>query len=119
MIDKLHRLARLMAPLKWPSLILTLAFAVAIAWILLSPPEGSDVLMIPCIIGFFAGLSAHSLIANFQSIPRQALPTDTWWVRVKIRYYRSVFWMLGLIFIITTLVFLSLAWKLLGIWFNE
>lgn len=120
MIDQLHRLARLLLPLKWPVLILALGFAAsAIVIVLSSMNDGDDVLLIPCIIGFLAALSAYSLIANFQTVPRRAEKTDSLWVRFKIRFYRWIFSALAISFIATTLAFLFLAWRLLGIWINE
>lgn len=119
MIDQLHRLAQRLFPLKWLVLMLTVGFAMSVVGIVLSSSaDGDKLLLIPCTVGFLAMLTASSLITNFQTVPRRAEKTDSLWVRLKIRFYRLVFSALALSFIATTLTFLILASRLLGIWIN-
>lgn len=120
MLENLQRAALILRPLKIPALAGSFAsLAVVVALVLRGGPRDDDRILIPALVVFLLLVSLYLLVAGFAAIPPRPLPEDGFRRRLVIRFYRLVFWLIGILFLVTSLVVVSLTSKMIGIWLRD
>ncbi len=120
MLDRLHRIARRIRILKAPLLTLSaICLAMAVYIILNSASHTENRLLIPSILGFLWTLTSATFITSFISLPAKAETTDGWWRRMRRALSRFWHWLIGLLFIATTLALAAFSFRLFMIWLRD
>lgn len=120
MLDRLNRLALLLRPLRSTLLVLmALTFIAMAAVIITDSDQKQNLYLLPLLVAFLWFLSTYALILNFQIIPDTHRGQKGLINKTKAAVLRSWYWLIGLIFFISTLGVLGFSWKLIGIWLKD
>jgi hypothetical protein len=79
----------------------------------------SDKLMIPSLLGGLWSALYFILLSSFLTIPPKPGSDVKFFAKIKIRLLRGIYYLLGAIFIVLTLVVLVVSFKLLAVWRAE
>lgn len=118
MIDQLQRIAQSIRVLKLPAILVglgSLTTAVFALFASVSPTE-TNKFLIPSVVALLWALSTYAFIETFQSIPEKADKTLSYFGRLKRRLSRGWYWLVGVIFIGTSLAVLFVSYRLLFVW---
>lgn len=120
MIDKLQRIAKAIQILRLPSLFVgATALALLVVIILvLAPPQG-DRLVIPCIVGLLWGLSMYVFIVTFGTVPERPGPELTFFSKLKQKFVRTWYGLIGLFFIGATIAIIIITIRMVLIWLRS
>ncbi|MES9937898.1 MAG: hypothetical protein ABW153_15740 [Sedimenticola sp.] len=120
MLEKLNRVARRLTPFQNVALGLAVASVIAIIVILLAlEPAGSDYYLYPLIVLFLWFLSIYALIDCFKEIPGHPREQKGFMRKAKAGIARSWNWLMGILFIASTLGVIALSWKLISLWIKD
>ncbi|MET0119153.1 MAG: hypothetical protein ABW090_17175 [Sedimenticola sp.] len=120
MLEKLHRVARRLTPYQNVALGLAAASIIAVVVILLAlEPAGSDYYLYPLIVLFLWFLSIYALIDCFKEIPGHPRAQKGFIRKAKAGISRSWSWLMGILFIASTLGVIALSWKLISLWIKD
>ena len=120
MIERLHRIALFLSPMKWPAFALSICMLLIVLLIVLSPNSATEeIYLVPSIVGLLFFFTLFVLVANFDEVPRKIESGDRFLLRIKIRMYRFWFTVLGLLFSLAAVVEVILAFSLLRVWMDE
>ncbi len=120
MIDKLQRIAQSIAFLRTPTIVvglLCLASIVMIAFTSMSH-EG-DRFLIPSFIGLLWAMSTYAFIITFRLVPEKANKTLSFFSKLKRNIYRGWYWFIGVVFLSTTMVVISVIFRMVSIWLKD
>ncbi|MES9962414.1 MAG: hypothetical protein ABW116_02645 [Candidatus Sedimenticola sp. 20ELBAFRAG] len=119
-LDRLNRLAKRAAPFQGTALIFSLTSLLAItASLLLLEPGESDYYLYPLIIIFLWFLSIYALVDCFKEIPSHPREQKGLLNKLKSTAARCWSWLVGVVFIMTTLGVMMLSWKLINLWIKN
>ena len=105
--------------MKWPALLLSIFMLLLVLVITLgSNVTAAEIFLLPSIVAFLFFLVLFALIVNFKEVPRKIEPGDRFFLRIKIRFYRLWFTILGVLFFLAAGASLLLAVRLLRVWFE-
>jgi len=122
MLDALRKLALFIRPLRYAAAVAGLLCLLALAVILLGAPASGEQnrYLVPALVGFIWSLSAYGFIDTFQHVPDKADPRRHGLVaRGKLSLYRAWFWVLTVLFGVSTLAALFLTLKLGAFWLGK
>ncbi|MCZ6853233.1 MAG: hypothetical protein O7G86_04860 [Gammaproteobacteria bacterium] len=116
-LERLQKIARFLAPLKWVSLV---GFTIFVITFVFSVVEAHlDQYIIPSVVGGMWAMLLFAFIAGFQVIPSLA-PTDgSFTERVAAQIARAAYWGLAVLTGFASLGALILTFRLLVIWSSE
>ena len=77
---------------------------------------GTDAILIPSMLGGLWSAIYYILLTLFPSVPLPPGKHEKFFNRIKYRFQRGTYYLLGLIFIFLTIAFIYLSFKLFGIW---
>ncbi len=120
MIDKFKNIAEAIKILRVPSIVAGIIGLVSIVVIIFSSsPHEDDVYLVPSIVIVLWSMSSYIFIATFCSIPEK--PNKSYRILAKLKHhiYRGWYWLIGLLFIGTTLATLVLSYRIVSIWFKD
>lgn len=120
MIERLQILARKLTCLRIPCMFIgILSLGCVVLTALLSNSHEGDRYLIPGILGLLWSASIFSLIVVFRYTPTLSAYSSSLWGRFKGRLYRSWYWILSVVFLVLSLVNVSLTIRMLKMWFSE
>ena len=108
---------RLLKPFALIILVVSLAAAVII--IIKSHSHQDDLFLIPSLLGLVWALNCLGLLYTFPEIPRKSKKEDRFLLKLKLKLKRLWYWILGLLFIFTSIALLIISIRLMGIWFRD
>ena len=73
----------------------------------------------PSLVGMFWSALFFILVSTFQNVPQKPSKDIKFFSRLKIRFHRLVYTIMGLAFLILTVAVVMLSLKLSGIWRSE
>ena len=120
MLERLNSIARRLLPLRMLFLGLAI-FAFLILIVSLFTEEGGQqgLYATPALILFLWALSVFVFILNFASIPQRYAGESGMIRRGLQRLQRAWYWLVGLFFLSTTLVLLTVTTRLVIIWLRD
>lgn len=120
MIDKLQRVAGRLQFLRLPAMVLGLvSLATMITVIVSSKSHEDDYYLMPSIVGLLWSMASYSFLVNFSSIPEKS---DSSWkliARFKRSAVRAGYWLLAMLFILTTVGALFVSYRMITIWLRD
>lgn len=120
MIDKLQKIAGRLQFLRLPALVLGLvSLAAMILIILSSKSHKEDYYLIPSIVGLLWSVATYSFLVNFSSVPEKGDSTWKFFARAKRSAIRAGYWLMGALFILTTLGALFVSYRMITIWLRD
>jgi Mn2+/Fe2+ NRAMP family transporter len=120
MIDKLQRIAQAIQILRLPSIAVGLiCFASIVMIIFTSRSHEDDRYLIPSIVGLIWAISTHSFIVTFRSVPEKADNSLKFIGKLKRSVSRGWYWIVGIVFLGTTLTVIFLSYRIFSIWFRD
>ena len=118
MLDRLHRLALLLAPFKPLVLLGVVGCGLLLAGVVLGY-FGDDRLLAPGLVGLLWFLGLAALITNFSSGPPAQPPAGGSVARLGHRLTRAWYWLLAVAFIAVTLAALYLSLRITMVLLQE
>ncbi|MES9959983.1 MAG: hypothetical protein ABW089_06100 [Sedimenticola sp.] len=120
MLEKLNRVASHLVPFQNFVLGLAVASIISMVVILLAlEPAESDYYLYPLIVLFLWFLSIYALIDCFKEIPGHPREEKGFIRKAKAGISRSWSWLMGILFIASTLGVVALSWKLISLWIKD
>jgi len=117
MIERLQRIATILARFRLPLFVLAgFSLVVLVLSVLDNPLLNNDGLLMPAILGFCWALMLYSTGELFQEIPDKAGSEATFHRRIGVRVRRGIFWILGLLTIVSVVGLLILSYQLMRVW---
>ena len=117
MIDRLAKISSRLYWLKPIGFIFSSGFLLLFGYSVLFRSAGEmDVYLIPSILGTLWSLLLISIIYIFPNVPSVPSADVNYIDKVKIRLKRSLYYLMGLIFLVLSIAIILLSLKMLGIW---
>ena len=120
MIDILQRISQFIRILRLPSIalgVLSLSAIVAILFVL--EQSASDRFLFPSFVGLIWSLSSYNFIVTFRSTPEKATAKMGLLERLEHNIHRGWYWIIGVIFLGSTITALMLTLKIGSIWLSN
>jgi len=120
MIDKLKNIAQAMKIFRVPSIAVGLIGLVsAVVIIFSSGSHEDDLFLIPSIVIVLWAMSTYIFITTFCSIPEKPNKSLKIVTKLKQNIYRGCYWLIGVVFLGTTLATIALSFRLVSIWLRD
>jgi fatty acid desaturase len=117
MIERLQRIATILARFRLPLFVLAgFSLVVLVLSVLDNPLLDNDRLLMPAILGLCWALMLYSTGELFQEIPHKAGSEATFRRRMGVRVRRGILWVLGLLTIVSAAGLLILSYQLMRVW---
>ncbi len=120
MIDKFKIIAQTIKILKVPSIAVGL-IGLASTFVIIFRPSSheDDLFLIPSIVIVLWAMSTYTFITTFCSIPEK--PTKSFKIIAKLKrnIYRGWYWLIGVVFLGTTLATIVLSYRMVSIWIKD
>ncbi len=120
MLEKLQRMAQAIQIFRLPSLAVgVISLAAMVMIILTSKSHEGDRYLIPSMIGFIWGVSTHSFIVTFRSVPRRAGNTLGIFSKLRRNINRGWYWFISIVFLGTTGAVLFVTYRMVSFWLRD
>ena len=120
MIDRLRSIARAAGGLAIPSLILAVAcLAHAVFIVFTSSSHEDDRYLFPSILVFMWALSVYGFIETFKYVPERLDDAAGFFRRMQRRLSRLWYWIVGLVFLGTSIAVVALTLRALSVWLGD
>ncbi|MEJ2609730.1 MAG: hypothetical protein P8179_06465 [Candidatus Thiodiazotropha sp.] len=120
MIDKLQQISQAIRILLIPSIAAGLFCLYAVIYIVFSSTTHSgDHYLIPSFIGLLWAVSTYAFIVTFRTVPERANNSMSFFGNIKRKLSRGWYWIIGIVFIATTLSSLFLTYRMISIWIRD
>ena len=117
MIERLQRIATILARFRLPLFVLAgFSLVVLVLSVLDNPLLDNDRLLMPAILGFCWAVMLYSIGKLFQEIPDKAGSEATFRRRMGVRVRRGILWVLGILTIAGAAGLLILSYQLTRVW---
>ncbi|MBO9489904.1 hypothetical protein J7384_05970 [Endozoicomonas sp. G2_1] len=117
MLNALHKLALLLAPLRKAWLVLAISSLASLAFILVSGfNANSEGYLLPLLALSLWSLLAYIIASTFVQLPETVNNKQGFFTRLKLKLQRLFYWLLGILFIGLTATTLLFTLRLLNIW---
>jgi hypothetical protein len=120
MLNTLQNIAQAIQILRLPSVAVgAIALAFTVTTVFNSKSHAEDLFLIPSIIALLWAMSTYFFIITFCSIPQkpdQSLPFVS---RIKTKAYRLWYWLIGVIFLTTTIAAVAITYRMISIWLKD
>ena len=120
MIDMLKKIADAVQFLRLPSVVLGLICLIAITTILIgSKSHEEDFFAIPSAVGLLWSIITYSFLVYFRAVPDKADQSWEFVKRLKRRIARAGYWLMGAVFMGTTLAAIFVSYRMITIWLRD
>lgn len=120
MIDSFRKLAVAIQFLRLPAVVIGLvSLAVMIKIFATSKSHEEDFYLIPSVVGMLWSITTYNFLVNFRSVPAKTDPAWKFVKRIKQKAVRTGYWIIGVVFIATTLVMIFLTYRMILIWLKD
>ena len=120
MIDMLKKIADVIQFLRLPSVVLGLICLIAITTILIgSKSHEEDFFAIPSAIGLLWSITTYSFLVYFRAVPEKADQSWKFVKRLKRRIVRAGYWIMGVVFVATTIGAIFVSYRMIAIWLRD
>ncbi|BBO67428.1 hypothetical protein DSCA_13580 [Desulfosarcina alkanivorans] len=120
MIDRLHGIARAVRMLRLPSIVVGwLSLASLVVTIFILAPHQGDRFIIPGLVGLLWAVSTYAFIVTFATVPAKPGRAPGIFSRLKQKIQRGWYWLISVIFLITTVIVIGLTVRMVSIWLRE
>lgn len=76
----------------------------------------TDIYLIPSVLGVIWSLLFISIVSIFPYVPSKPSSDEKFFKKLKVRFKRAIYHLLGLLFLILTIAVILLSLKMFGIW---
>jgi fatty acid desaturase len=120
MIDILTHIAKALQFLRLPAVAIgLLCLAIMTTIIIRSNSHEGDLYLIPSVVGILWSVTTYGFLVNFHSVPHKADRSWRFFRRLKRNIARAGYWLMGVLFIGTTLGALLVSYRLIRIWLKD
>ena len=120
MIDMLKKIADAVQFLRLPSVVLGLICLIAITTILIgSKSQEEEFFAIPSAVGLLWSITTYSFLVYFYAVPEKADQSWKFVKRLKRRIVRAGFWIMGVVFVATTIGAIFVSYRMIAIWLRD
>lgn len=120
MIDKLKKIADAVQFLRLPSVALGLMSLIAITTIIFgSNSKEWDFFAIPSVVGLVWSMTTYSFLSYFPTVPEKSDHSWSFIKRMKRRILRAGYWIMGVLFIVTTIGAIFVSFRMINIWVRD
>ena len=120
MLDRLHRIAAWLLPARTLFLgVATFGFLFIVISLFMETGGEEGMFVIPSLVLFLWALSVYVFILNFAEIPGKAGPDDRLMRRAWQRGKRAWYWLVALMFLVTTAMALFISFRLISVWMRD
>ena len=120
MIDMLKKIADAVQFLRLPSVVLGLICFIVITTILIgSESHEEEFLAIPSAVGLLWAIFTYSFLVYFRAVPEKAHRSWKFVKRLKRRMVRAGYWIMGVVFVATTIGAIFVSYRMIAIWFRD
>jgi hypothetical protein len=117
-IDKLRYLAESIRILRLP--LIALGFlCLSVAAYVIFANNSAERFLIPSCGGVLWAMSTYFFIETFRSVPNLGDETLTFFGRQKRKLHRAWYWIIAMVFLITTIAAIFVTSKFISIWFRD
>ena len=103
-----------------PSLVLAIACLAYVVFVIFaSSSHEGDKHLFPAILGFLWALSTYSFIETFRHVPGRKDDERGFFKRTQRKLSRFWYWIIGLVFVGTSVAVVVITLRILTIWFKE
>ena len=79
----------------------------------------NDAYLIPSVLGFIWSLLYLLLVSAFPYVPEKPDQSIKFFKRIKIKFKRGIYYLIGIVFVVTTLSAIVLSFRLINIWLTD
>jgi len=120
MIDKLKKIADTVQFLRLPSVALGLMSLIAITTIIFgSNSKEGDFFAIPSVVGLVWSMTTYSFLVCFRTVPEKSDQSWSFIKRMKRRILRVGYWIMGVLFIVSTIGAIFVSFRMINIWVRD
>lgn len=120
MIDKLKKIADAVQFLRLPSVALGLICLITVTTIIfVSNSQKGDFFVIPSVVGLVWSMTTYSFLVYFRTVPEKSDQSWNFIKRMKRRILRAGYWIMGMLFIVTTIGAIFVSFRMLNIWVRD
>ena len=87
--------------------------------VLKSGTTENDGYLIPSVLGFIWTLLYLLLVSAFPYVPEKPDPSIKFFKRIKIKFKRGIYYLIGIVFVVTTLAGIVLSFRMINIWLTD
>ena len=117
MLNALHKLSLLLAPLRTAWLLIAIVSLAALAFMLVSGFNTSrEGYLLPCLALSLWSLLAYIIASTFVQLPEPVNDKQGFFTRLKLKLQRGLYWLLAILFIGLTATTVLFTLRLLNIW---
>ena len=118
MLVALAKIAHAIRILRLPSLVIGTVALVSTLMMIFNPAL-DDRYLIPSVIALLWAMSCYFFIVTFCSIPKRPNESLPFFARLKQKARRGWYWLIGVMFIITTLSAIAVSNRMLLVWLKD
>ena len=118
MLEALTKIDRAIQFLRLPSIVIGIVSLVS-ALAMIFNPELDDLYLIPTVIALLWAISCYFFIVTFCSIPKRPDDSLPLFARLKQKAGRGWYWLIGVLFIITTLSAIAVTYRMISVWLKD
>lgn len=120
MIDYFQTVARAIRGLRLPSVAVgLLSLMVIVVTIFTSKSNAGDRFLVPGIVGLLWAMSTYAFIALFESVPKKASRTMSFFGKLKHNIYRGCYWLLGIAFLFAVIASVFVSVRMILMWLRD
>lgn len=120
MLNKLHKIAQAIHIIRLPSIAVgTVALVATITIIFTSKTHADDFFLIPSIVALLWAMSCYFFIVTFRELPEKPSRLLRFTARLKQNIRRGWYWVIGALFIATTVAAVAITYRLISIWLAD
>ena len=120
MLDKLQRIAQAIQFFRLPSLgIGFICLGSLVAIIFTSTSQEGDRFLLPSFVGLIWGMSTHSFIVTFRSVPEKASSTLGSFGKLRRNIVRGWYWCISVVFLGATAGAIFVTYRMVSFWVRD
>lgn len=120
MIDTFKKIADTLQFLRLPSMILGFVSLVAITTIIISSKSHEEeFFLIPSFVGILWSITTYSFLVYFRDVPEKGGRSWKFSKRLKRAIARAGYWLMGAVFIGTTIGAIFISYRMITIWLRD
>jgi hypothetical protein len=120
MLNKLQKIANAIHYLRLPSIAVGLfALISTVSIIFNSKSHADDFFLIPSLIALLWAMSSYFFIVTFRSVPDKPDMSLKFVARIKQNVSRAWYWLIGTVFLVTTLAAVAISSRMIYIWMKD
>ena len=96
-----------------------MSLVVAVTVVFGSKSHEEDFFLIPSAVGILWSIAAYSFLISFHTVPHKAEKSWKFFKRLKRNIARGGYWLMGIVFLGTTIGALFVSYRMIAIWLRD